>query len=88
MQEGRGNVEIGVWSNTTLSGSLQRGRGRVGRGRHSCQSQHQVNAARSAARPLLKGKNFRVDEECQLTRSVLAILQDPIVGNQQKSSSF
>jgi hypothetical protein len=38
--------------------------------------------ARSAGRPTSKGKNFQVEEEVQLTRSVLAISQDPIVGNQ------
>ena len=32
-----------------------------------------------------KGKNFVPDEERQLARSVLAISQDPIVGNQQKT---
>jgi hypothetical protein len=35
-----------------------------------------------------KGKNFVHEEERRLTRSVLAILQDPIVGNQQRGNSF
>jgi hypothetical protein len=35
-----------------------------------------------------KGKNFVHEEECQLTRSTLAISQDPIVGNQQRGNSF
>jgi hypothetical protein len=35
-----------------------------------------------------KGKNFVHEEERQLTRSVLTISQDPIVGNQQRGSSF
>jgi hypothetical protein len=43
---------------------------------------------RSAGRPTSKGKNFQTEEEVRLTHSVLAISQDPIVGNQQKSSAF
>ena len=35
-----------------------------------------------------KGKNFVPEEERQLTRSVLAISQDPICGNQQKGNAF
>jgi hypothetical protein len=35
-----------------------------------------------------KGKNFVPDEERQLCRSVIAISQDPIAGNQQKSNAF
>jgi hypothetical protein len=35
-----------------------------------------------------KGKNFCSEEECQLTCNVLAVLQDPICGNQQKSAAF
>jgi hypothetical protein len=35
-----------------------------------------------------KGKNFVLEEERQLTRSVLAISQDPICGNQQKGNAF
>ena len=35
-----------------------------------------------------KGKNFVADEERQLCRSVIAISQDPIAGNQQKSNAF
>jgi hypothetical protein len=35
-----------------------------------------------------KGRNFFDEEERQLTRSVLAISQDPICGNQQKSNAF
>lgn len=35
-----------------------------------------------------KGKNFVKEEERQLTRSVLHVTQDPIVGNGQKGSSF
>jgi hypothetical protein len=34
-----------------------------------------------------KGRNFVDEEERQLTRSVLAISQDPICGNQQKSNA-
>ena len=52
---------------------LVRGRGR-GRGVGS-------------VRPV-KGKNFVPEEERQLTRSVLAISQDPICGNQQKGNAF
>ena len=33
----------------------------------------------------LQSKNFTPDEERQLTRSVLLISQDPVVGNQQKN---
>jgi hypothetical protein len=44
--------------------------------------------ARSVGRPTSKGKNFQAEEEVQLTCSVLAISQDPIVGNQQKGSAF
>ena len=40
-----------------------------------------------AVRPV-KGKNFVPEEERQLTRSVLAISQDPICGNQQKGNAF
>jgi hypothetical protein len=35
-----------------------------------------------------KGKNFVLEEERQLTRSVLAISQDPICGNQQKGNAY
>jgi hypothetical protein len=35
-----------------------------------------------------KGKNFSSDEERQLCRSFLAISQDPIQGNGQKSAAF
>jgi hypothetical protein len=44
----------------------------------------------SGRAPLLgtKEKNFQPEEERQLTRSVLAISQDPITGNQQKSGAF
>ena len=35
-----------------------------------------------------KGKKFVPEEERQLTRSVLAISQDPIYGNQQKGNAF
>ncbi|KAG0504682.1 hypothetical protein M758_N026500 [Ceratodon purpureus] len=35
-----------------------------------------------------KGKNFVPEEERQLTRSILAISQDPISGNQQKGNAF
>ncbi|KAG0574448.1 hypothetical protein KC19_VG262800 [Ceratodon purpureus] len=35
-----------------------------------------------------KGKKFAAEEERQLCRSVIAISQDPIVGNQQKSNAF
>ena len=72
----------------TSSGSLQWRRSRVGNGGRGCGLQLEKNAARSALQPPLKGKNSRVDEEYQLTRPVLASSQDPIVGNQQKSSSF
>ena len=40
------------------------------------------------ATPPKKGKNFSLEEERQLTRSVLAILQDPIAGNQQKCFAY
>jgi hypothetical protein len=36
----------------------------------------------------VKGKNWVADEERQLARSVLAVSQDPIVGNQQKAGMF
>ena len=36
----------------------------------------------------VKGKNFVKEEERQLTKSVLHVTQDPIVGNGQKGSSF
>ena len=36
--------------------------------------------------PSKKGKNLSLDEERQLTRSVLAVSQDPIAGNQQNVS--
>ncbi len=36
----------------------------------------------------MKGINFVPEEERQLTRSVLAISQDPICGNQQKGNAF
>jgi hypothetical protein len=48
-----------------------RSRGRGGRGR-----------GRGVPRAATKGKNFVPEEERQLTRSVLAISQDPIRGNQ------
>jgi hypothetical protein len=35
-----------------------------------------------------KGKNFVANEEIQLARSVLAISQDPICGNQQRAGAF
>jgi hypothetical protein len=63
----------------------QCGRGRSGR---TCRQQGASFAARSAARPAIKGKNFQAKEEIQLTRSVLAISQDPITRNQQRSSTF
>jgi hypothetical protein len=44
--------------------------------------------SRIAARPATKGKNLQAEEEVQLTRNVLAISQDPIIRNQQKSSAF
>jgi hypothetical protein len=37
---------------------------------------------------MLKGKNFVVEEERQLMRSVLAIFQNPVAGNQQKHGAF
>jgi hypothetical protein len=42
----------------------------------------------AAARATTNRKNFVPNEERQLTRSVLVISQDPICGNQQKSSAF
>jgi hypothetical protein len=39
-------------------------------------------------RSVPKGRNFIPEEERKLTRSVLAISQDPIRGNQQKSGAF
>ena len=53
-------------------------------GRTGCQGRGRGAAATKPG----KGKNFVPDEERQLARSVLAISQDPIVGNQQKSSAF
>jgi hypothetical protein len=63
----------------------QRGRGRSGR---ACGRRGASFAARSAARPTIKGKNFQTEKEIQLTRSVLAISQDPVTDNQQRSSAF
>jgi hypothetical protein len=69
------------------SSSQQRGRGR-GRGTGARGRRGASFASRSAARPATKGKNFQAEEEVQLTKSVLAISQDPIIGNQQKNSAF
>jgi hypothetical protein len=35
-----------------------------------------------------KGRNFTTDDEMQLCRSQLCILQDPIVGNGQRREAF
>jgi hypothetical protein len=43
---------------------------------------------REGGRGLTKGKNFIAEEEHQLTRSVMAVSQDPIVGNQQQKGAF
>ena len=72
-QERGGVVEVGAQSSPVGNRSLQHGRDCARRGKHGWASEQQVNVARRAAQPPLKGKNFRVDEECQLTRSVLAI---------------
>ncbi|KAG0596302.1 hypothetical protein M758_UG241400 [Ceratodon purpureus] len=39
-------------------------------------------------RPGVKGRNFCMDEEKQLCRSVLHVTQDRIVGNQQRANVF
>jgi hypothetical protein len=38
-------------------------------------------ASRSVTRLATKGKNFQAEEEVQLTKTVLAISQDSIIGN-------
>jgi hypothetical protein len=63
----------GLGRGSDNAGDPGRGRGR-GRG---------LGSVRPA-----KGKKFVPEEERQLTRSVLAISQDPICGNQQKGNAF
>jgi len=65
----------GIWGDHILGHRGGRTRGQ-GRGRGA-----------TTTKPT-KWKNFVPDEERQLARSVLAILQDPIVGNQQKNSAL
>jgi hypothetical protein len=78
-------------------GAPVEGGGRVSRGGRD--SQRGAPAARrgawrgrngrsAAPNSTPKGRNFFAEEERQLTRSVLAISQDPITGNQQKSNAF
>ena len=64
-----------------------RGRGRLPvRGRASVRGRGV--AADLQSHRVSKGQNYVREEERQLTRSVLAISQDPIVGNQQRATSF
>jgi hypothetical protein len=60
------------------------GAGRRDRGgRRGGASQQQLTPT-----PPRKGKNFTPNEERQLTRSILSISQDPVVGNQQKNFAY
>ena len=62
----------------------------VGRDGEDSQEPHRSRCHGRGSGPVrpAKGKNFGPEEERQLTRSVLAISQDPICGNQQKGNAF
>ena len=62
----------------------------VGRDGEDSQEPHRSRGRGRGSGPVrpTKGKNFVPEEERQLTRSVLAISQDPICGNQQKGNAF
>ena len=57
----------------------RRGRGRVNVG--SSYSGGEEGGASVGREKVAKGKNFMKEEERQLTRSILHVTQDPIVGN-------
>jgi hypothetical protein len=57
-------------------------------GAGACRRRQGQQAAEVHVSKNTKGKNFVPDEERQLCRSVIAISQDPIAGNQQKSNAF
>lgn len=71
----------------------RRGRGRVNVGSSDSGGEEvwvrgEEGGASVGREKVAKGKNFVKEEERQLTRSVLHVTQDPIVGNGQKGSSF